>query len=278
MVRFCFFPLGRPTCTSRRNCSAVLSCLGRLGCTSKTQRARNHPTKTQGTSKATMPPSPPPASDDALEPPAAAAAAAAGGPADQPPAVAAAVGGRSLPLYSPIDPEHLSPLVCLMRSQLELFSATSADVAERAAIGGISQQITPGRVGIRCVHCKGRGAGPVAGTVETRPTRTAGSTPQAPQAKGSTSYPTSLRILHQVSERDVFYLAEFVLSCSFPSGVLTASFFLIHTIGRVGLIRLPSITKINRPSGTGRVSCDTRYSWRERYLYRLLYPYSLLPS
>lgn len=192
-----------------------------------------------------MPPSPPPASDDALEPPAAAAAiaAAAGGPADQPPAVAA-VGGRSLPLYSPIDPEHLSPLVCLMRSQLELFSATSENVAERAAIGGISQQITPGRVGIRCVHCKGRGAGPVAGTVETRPT--AGSTPQAPQAKGSTSFPTSLRLLHQVSERDVLYLAEFVLSCSFPSCVLTASFFLIHTIGRVGLIRRPSITKINK--------------------------------
>ena len=49
-----------------------------------------------------------------------------------------------------------------------------------------------------------------------------------------------------VSERDVLYLAEFVLSCSFPSCVLTASFFLIHTIGRVGLIRRPSITKINK--------------------------------
>ena len=209
-----------------------------------------------------MPPPPPPASDGALEPPAAAAAAA--GPADPPPA-AAAVGGRSLPLYSPIDPEHLSPLVCLMRSQLEVFSATSADVAERAAIGGISQQVTPGRVGIRCVHCKGRGAGPVAGTVETRPT--AGSAPQAPQAKGSTSYPTSLRILHQVSvalsRGTNSYYAFLLRAC-----VLTASFFLIHTIGRVGLIRLPSY-EINRPSGTGRVSCDTRYSWRERY-YRLL--------
>ena len=242
---------------------------GRLGCTSK--KRINHatqatqepkpPNQNPRNKQATMSPPPPPASDGALEPPAAAAA----GPADQPPAVAA-VGGRSLPLYSPIDPEHLSPLVCLMRSQLELFSATSADVAERAAIGGISQQITPGRVGIRCVHCKGRGAGPVAGTVETRPT--AGSAPQAPQAKGSTSYPTSLRILHQVSvalSRGINSYSAFLLRAC----VLTASFFLIRTIGRVGLIRLPSITKINRPSGTGRVSCDTRYSWRERY-YRLL--------
>ena len=101
--------------------------------------------------------------------------------------------GRPIPLYSPADQEHLSPLVCLMRSQLELFSATPADVAERAAIGGISQQITPGRVGIRCVHCKAGTkvhAGAVAAHVKAQQ-----------QAKGSTSYPTSLRILHQVSEQ-----------------------------------------------------------------------------
>jgi hypothetical protein len=121
-------------------------------------------------------PSPPP-----LAPAAAAAAAAA--PAQG--------GGRSLLLYSPADHEHLSPLVCLMRSQLELFSATPADVAERAAIGGISKQITPGRVGIRCVHCKSGPAG--SGGGQPQP-------PQPPQAKGSTSYPKSLRVLHQVSK------------------------------------------------------------------------------
>ena len=110
--------------------------------------------------------------------PSAAAAAAAAAASFSSSATTAFAFGRSIPLYSPADQEHLSPLVCLMRSQLELFSATPADVAERAAIGGISQQITPGRVGIRCVHCKAQ-----------------------QQAKGSTSYPTSLRILHQVSEQ-----------------------------------------------------------------------------
>ena len=187
-----------------------------------------------------MSPPPPPASDGALEPPAAAAA----GPADQPPAVAA-VGGRSLPLYSPIDPEHLSPLVCLMRSQLELFSATSADVAERAAIGGISQQITPGRVGIRCVHCKGRGAGPVAGTVETRPTRTAGSTPQAPQAKGSTSYPTSLRILHQVSDERCVVFCRIRIIMFLPC-VRAHRFFLSHSHDRSGRLNSTSIHYQNK--------------------------------
>ena len=200
-----------------------------------------------------MPPSPPPASDDAPEP---AAAAAAAGPVKQPPAVAVAVGGRSLPLYSPTDPEHLSPLVCLMRSQLELFSATSADVAERAAIGGISQQITPGRVGIRCVHCKTKsGQGH---TTETRPTAGSSSSSQPPatQAKGSTSYPTSLRILHQVSERDVFYLAV-CTTCSLCAYSPPLSFSRFHDqSGRFH----PLLYQINRPSGTGRVSCDIRYS------------------
>jgi hypothetical protein len=79
-----------------------------------------------------------------------------------------------------------------MRTQLELFSSTPADVAERAAIGGISQQITAGRVGIRCVHCKG-------GTTMLRADAVSGGQQQQQQAKGSTSYPTSLRVLHQVS-------------------------------------------------------------------------------
>ena len=127
-------------------------------------------------------PSPPPVPN---------AAAAAPSPAAASASSFSSTLGRPVPLYSPADQEHLSPLVCLMRSQLELFSATPADVAERAAIGGISQQITPGRVGIRCVHCKSGPAG--SGGGQPQP-------PQPPQAKGSTSYPKSLRVLHQVSK------------------------------------------------------------------------------
>lgn len=65
-----------------------------------------------------------------------------------------AVGGRSLPLYTPEDNDHLSPLVCVVRCQLELFSATPVDVRARSNVrGNIAKNITVGRVGIRCVHC-----------------------------------------------------------------------------------------------------------------------------
>ena len=183
-------------------------------------------------------------------------AAAAGLAADQPPTAAAAavVGGRSLPLYSPTDQEHLSPLVCLMRSQLEIFSATAGDVAERAAIGGISQQITPGRVGIRCVHCKSG-----SGHTETRPTAgsTGSSQPQATQAKGSTSYPTSLRILHQVSERDVCLSRRIRITLFLTYMRACSPLLSFRSHDRSGRFH-PLPYQINRPSGTGRVSCDAK--------------------
>lgn len=87
------------------------------------------------------------------------------------------VGGRSLPLQAADDERYLSPLVCLMRSQLEVFSATTEDIRRRATIGGIAPPIRLGQVGIRCVHCK--------------------DAPHAEQAKGSSSYPTSLRVVYQ---------------------------------------------------------------------------------
>jgi len=88
-----------------------------------------------------------------------------------------AVGGRHLPLSSPSDETYLSPLVCLIRSQIEIFSATEADVHARAALGGIVQTIKPGRVGIRCIHCWIR--------------------PPKERANGAVSYPASIRVLNQ---------------------------------------------------------------------------------
>ena len=94
-------------------------------------------------------------------------------------AAATAIGGRRLPLSSPSDAAYLSSVACLMRSQLEVFSATEADVQARATFGGLVQKISVGRVGIRCVHCLGR--------------------PAADQAKGAVSYPTSIRMLNQAT-------------------------------------------------------------------------------
>lgn len=85
--------------------------------------------------------------------------------------------GKCLPLYSPADQTHLSPLVCLMRSQLEVFSATPADVADRATVGGLARPITVGRVGLRCVHCR--------------------HLPIKLQSKGSVGYPAEIRIFNQ---------------------------------------------------------------------------------
>jgi hypothetical protein len=101
-------------------------------------------------------------------------------------------------LYSPDDESCLSELVCLLRAQLEVFAATSADVSERssrktgkqAAVvsgggggggGGVPVNspvpITPGRVGIRCKHCA--------------------HLPRSAKAKGAVSYPNSIRIMNQ---------------------------------------------------------------------------------
>ena len=88
-------------------------------------------------------------------------------------------GGRRLPLHSPSDATYLSPLVCLMRSQLEVFSATQADVEARSSFGALVQTISVGRVGIRCVHCRDR--------------------PAADQARGAVSYPASIRVLNQAT-------------------------------------------------------------------------------
>ena len=102
-------------------------------------------------------------------------------------------------LASPDDDTCLSGLMCLLREQLEVFAATSADVSDRTSKrsksggsggGGPSGStsgtatgasklipITPGRVGIRCKHCA--------------------HLPRSAKAKGAVSYPNSIRIMNQ---------------------------------------------------------------------------------
>ena len=98
-------------------------------------------------------------------------------------------------LASPEDDSCLSGLMCLLREQIEVFAATSADVSDRtskrskgAAGGGPSGAqsketvnspvpITLGRVGIRCKHCA--------------------HLPKSAKAKGAVSYPNSIRIMNQ---------------------------------------------------------------------------------
>ena len=102
-------------------------------------------------------------------------------------------------LASPDDDTCLSGLMCLLRQQIEVFAATSADVSDRTSkktksggggggAGGPSGApskepvnspvpITPGRVGIRCRHCA--------------------HLPRSAKAKGAVSYPNSIRIMNQ---------------------------------------------------------------------------------
>lgn len=72
------------------------------------------------------------------------------------------------------DPNWLSPPLCLVRAQIEVFAATASDIA-----AGTRHQPTLGQVGLRCIHC--------------RPPRMA----YQDCAKGAVSYPKSIKIIHQ---------------------------------------------------------------------------------
>ena len=96
---------------------------------------------------------------------------------------AAALGCGSQILATPTDIHHLSPLVCHVRNQIELFPATSSDCAERTIKStglrksGLIPKIHPRQVGIRCIHCK-----TLAGI---------------DRAKGAVSFPASIHLLNQ---------------------------------------------------------------------------------
>lgn len=75
------------------------------------------------------------------------------------------------------DCHWLSDLLCLIRENLEVFSATNQDISERSKKGGMKTPIQPGRMGLRCIHCA--------------------HLPSSYRAKGAVSYPHSIRIVHQ---------------------------------------------------------------------------------
>ena len=73
------------------------------------------------------------------------------------------------------DPKWLSPPLCLVRSQIEVFAATPADVADRTR-----HPPTVGQVGLRCVHCRP----PLHRT-------------NATCARGAVSFPKKINLIHQ---------------------------------------------------------------------------------
>ena len=56
-----------------------------------------------------------------------------------------------VPLFLPDDTDYISELHCLIRSNLELFTATAVDTAEQKH--GRRIKVVKGMVGVRCVHC-----------------------------------------------------------------------------------------------------------------------------
>lgn len=96
--------------------------------------------------------------------------------------------GAAVPLSLPSDAENLSKSLCILRDQIEVFAATSDDVAAR-------KRFSPklGAVGLRCRHCY--------------------HLPLSSRAKGSVSYPKSISLIHQTIRnfhRFHFYQCEFI--------------------------------------------------------------------
>ena len=85
--------------------------------------------------------------------------------------------GTGLLMSQPTDSEWLTPYLCLLRSQLEVFSATKSDIAAKLSTGGNKVTLVVGQVGIRCVHCK---------TVRHKE-----------RARSSESFPSCVKNVHQ---------------------------------------------------------------------------------
>ena len=85
--------------------------------------------------------------------------------------------GTHLLMSQPTDRAWLTPYLCLLRSQLEVYSATESDIAAKLSTGGNKVPPVVGQVGIRCVHCK-----------DVR---------HKERAKSSESFPSCVRNVHQ---------------------------------------------------------------------------------
>ena len=81
--------------------------------------------------------------------------------------------GDTVPLSLPSDKKHLSGSACILRQQIEVFSATVEDTMAR----GARHRPPVGAVGIRCIHCL--------------------HLPHSRRARGAVTFPSCIRLLYQ---------------------------------------------------------------------------------
>lgn len=84
---------------------------------------------------------------------------------------------NSMLLSHPDDGDLLSPYLCIIRKQIEVFVATHKDIEAKLAVGGNKVPPQAGQIGLRCIHCK--------------------HVPFRDRAKSSESYPNLLKNIHQ---------------------------------------------------------------------------------
>lgn len=84
---------------------------------------------------------------------------------------------NSMLLSHPEDGDLLSPYLCIIRKQIELFVSTPKDIEAKLAVGGNKVPPQAGQIGLRCIHCK--------------------HVPFRDRAKSSESYPNLLKNIHQ---------------------------------------------------------------------------------
>lgn len=84
---------------------------------------------------------------------------------------------NSMLLSHPEDGDLLSPYLCIIRKQIELFVSTPKDIEAKLSVGGNKVPPQAGQIGLRCIHCK--------------------QVPFRDRAKSSESYPNLLKNIHQ---------------------------------------------------------------------------------
>ena len=84
---------------------------------------------------------------------------------------------NSILLSHPEDGDLLSPYLCIIRKQIEVFVSTSKDIEAKLSVGGNKIPPVAGQIGLRCIHCK--------------------HIPFRDRAKSSESYPNLLKNIHQ---------------------------------------------------------------------------------
>jgi len=84
---------------------------------------------------------------------------------------------NSILLSHPDDSDLLSPYLCIIRKQIEVFVSTPEDIEAKLSVGGNKIPPVVGQIGLRCIYCK--------------------HIPFRDRAKSSESYPNLLKNIHQ---------------------------------------------------------------------------------